>query len=64
MSPFKNQLRVKGQPKQEVPGKFNNAMEQQQAPQQAQMATGNKGLTEDFGNQSQTKKPLRQKKVA
>ena len=57
---IRNQLRVKGQPKEKVPGQFNNAME----PNQAQMASGNKGLTDDIGNQSQTKKPMRKKKAA
>jgi len=64
MSQIKNQLRVKGQPKVNPPGKFSDAAAPQQAPQQAQMASGNKGLTDDFGKQPQAKKPMRKKDVA
>ena len=68
MSEFKNQLCVKGQPKENPPGKFSDAIKSQAAPQQepnqAQMASGNKGLSDDFGNQSQMKKPMRRKKIA
>jgi hypothetical protein len=60
MSAIRNQLRVKGQPKQKVPGQFNNAME----PQQAQMASGNKGLADDSGKPAQTKKPMGKKKAS
>ncbi len=60
MGQFKNQMLVKGQPKQKVPGQFNNAME----PNQAQMADGNKGLADDTARQPEEKKPMRKKKVA
>lgn len=63
MGQSKNQLRVKGQgtKSQNVGGReFGNVIE----PMQAQMASGNKGLTDDSGKQPPTKKPMRKKKVA
>lgn len=58
MAQIKNQLRVRGQAKQHPPGKFNDAVE----PQQAQMASGNKGLADDAARQTPAKKPMTKKK--